>query len=485
MEKRAIFRCLKLDNTGKGIVNYNNKYYKIPNFLPNEEAEFSINKSNLKEPIKLIKIVKKSKDRCNPNCPNFGTCPVCAFRHIDYATEIKSKDDFVKDIFAKLRDFKYLGLDKANNIENYRNKAQLFATLSKALNITCGYFDPKTKDIYSITECNLIDERFNKIMAVLNKALTVARIAPYDSKTKKGILKSISIRFAKKEAMVVLSTNGIDLPHKEGITKALLASNLNIKNVIQVYSERNGSKFVEKERVLYGQGFMFDEANGLKFRISAKSYYGNNTLGMFKVYNEAIGLADIKPTDIVLDTYASIGILPMLLSRYATSVYAQESNQDNAKDITASTKLNRITNLNLIQKETISAFKDFSKGDIDVVFAEPSQEGLSIDFQDNLVKLAPKKLVYISNNAFTLEKDTYDLSLKGYSLKKLKAYDLAPRTGEVTLIAILEARPSLLNPKNELKRAESKRSNVSRSRSLSKEERFAKKYHTSYKKNSK
>ena len=175
----------------------------------------------------------------------------------------------------------------------------------------------------------------------------------------------------------------------------------------------------------------------------------------------------------------------MLLSRYATTVYAQESNQDNAKDITASTKLNRITNLNLIQKETISTFKDFSKGDIDVVFAEPSQEGLSIDFQDNLVKLAPKKLVYISNNAFTLEKDTYDLSLKGYSLKKLKAYDLAPRTGEVTLIAILEARPSVLNPKNDLKRAESKRSNVSRSRSLSKEERFAKKYHTSYKKNSK
>ena len=169
---------------------------------------------------------------------------------MDYKTEVDSKEAYVKDIFSKLRDFKYLGIEESKNIDNYKNKAQLFSSLSKAGNITFGYFDPKKKDIYSITECNLIDQRFNQIMPVLNKALTLARITPYESKGKKGILKNISIRFAKNEVMIVLSTNGIDLPHREGIVKALLKAKLNIKNIIQVYSERVGSKFVEKELIL-------------------------------------------------------------------------------------------------------------------------------------------------------------------------------------------------------------------------------------------
>lgn len=459
MEKIATFRCLKLDNTGKGVVNYNNKYYKIPNFLTNEEAEFFINKSDLKEPIKLKKIVKRSKERCNPNCPNFGTCPVCTYRHMDYKTEVDSKEAYVKDIFSKLRDFKYFGIEESKNIDNYKNKAQLFSSLSKAGNITFGYFDPKKKDIYSITECNLIDQRFNQIMPVLNKALTLARITPYESKGKKGILKNISIRFAKNEVMIVLSTNGIDLPHREGIVKALLKAKLNIKNIIQVYSERVGSKFVEKERVLYGQGFMYEEYDHMKFRISAKSFYESNTEGMFKIYMEAIKLAEINPNDIALSTFSSIGVLPMLLSRYATTVYAQESNKDNVQDITSSIKANRINNLNILAKEPNDAFKEFSKGGVDIVFAEPSDEGLSLEYQNNLIKLAPKKLVYISSNPFTLEKDVYDLSLKGYSLKKLKAFDVSPRTSEIYALAILEAKSSLTLVKSEHKKFNNRRDN--------------------------
>lgn len=440
MDRNVQFRCLKQDFSGKGIVNYKNKNYKFPNLVVNEEAIFNVDKFNQKEPLKLQKIVKFSDSREKVTCPNFGTCPMCSYCHLSYSKEIELKEGYVKDLFARIRDFKFLPTTKSNQLNHYLNKANLFATKSKSDKFATGYFSKENNNIYALTECELMPESFNKLTILINRIFS--NIEPYDSKNKKGVIKSILLRFTSKETMVIINTNGIDLPRKDVLVNELKNAKLNVTNVIQNYSERVGSKYEEKTRILYGQGFIFEEINQIKFRISNRSFYDSNNEMSFKLYEEAIKMASISENSKVATLFSQIGLLPILLSKNNCLVYSQDSNKSNYSDLEYNIRLNKIKNVNLINSDANKTLKDFkyNKVNIDALFVEPSDLGLSNDFIEELIKLNPKKLVYISNDPKTLEHDTYSLGLKGYSLKKLKIVDMNPKTFTIYTIAYFESK---------------------------------------------
>ncbi len=443
MEERKVqFRCLKQDFSGKGIVNYKNKNYRFPNLVVNEEAMFKVEKFNQKEPLKLDKIVKYSTSRCNVNCKNFGTCPICTYSHLEYAKEVELKEAYVKDLFAKIRDFKFYPTVKALELEHYQNKANLFATKSKANKFSCGLFSKETNSIFTLTECDLQNEAFNKLTILINRIFN--GIEPYDSKTKKGVIKSVLLRYTSKETMVIINTNGVDLPRKEVLVKELINSKLNVTNVIQNYAEKSGSKFVDKTRVLYGQGYIFEEYSNIRYRISAKSFYDTNTKMTFELYNHAISLASITVGSTSATLFSQVGLLPILLSKKSGKVYAQDSNKSNFNDLETNLKLNKVKNVETISLDASKTLKDlkYKKIKIDNLFVEPSDLGLSDEFIEDLIKLNPKRLVYIAHDAKTSEHDTYNLGLKGYSLKKLQIVDTNPRTFEISSILVFESRIS-------------------------------------------
>ena len=441
MEERKVqFRCLKQDFSGKGIVNYKNKNYKFPNLVVNEEAMFKVEKFNQKEPLKLDKIVKYSSSRCNVNCKNFGTCPICTYSHLDYSKEVELKEAYVKDLFAKIRDFKFYPLVKAKDLEHYQNKANLFATKSKASKFSTGFFSKESNSIYTLTECELQNEVFNKLTILINRIFQ--GIEPYDSKSKKGVIKSVLLRYTSKETMVINNTNGVDLPRKEVIVKELINAKLNVTNVIQNYSEKSGSKFVDKTRVLYGQGFIFEEYDNIRYRISAKSFYDTNTKMTFELYNRAISLAGINNSSVSATLFSQVGLLPILVSKTSSKVYAQDSNKSNFQDLENNLKINKVKNVETISldaSKTLTELK-YKKINIDNLFVEPSDLGLSDEFIEDLIKLNPKKLIYIGHDAKTSEHDTYNLGLKGYSLKKLQIIDTNPRTFEISSVLVFESR---------------------------------------------
>lgn len=441
MEERKVqFRCLKQDFSGKGIVNYKNKNYKFPNLVVNEEAMFKVEKFNQKEPLKLDKIVKYSPSRCNVNCKNFGTCPICTYSHLDYSKEVELKEAYVKDLFAKIRDFKFYPLVKAKDLEHYQNKANLFATKSKASKFSTGFFSKETNSIYTLTECELQNEAFNKLTILINRIFS--GIEPYDSKSKKGVIKSVLLRYTSKETMVIINTNGVDLPRKEVLVKELINAKLNVTNVIQNYSEKSGSKFVDKTRLLFGQGFIFEEYDNIRYRISAKSFYDTNTKMTFELYNHAISLAGINNSSVSATLFSQVGLLPILVSKTSSKVYAQDSNKSNYQDLENNLKINKLKNVETISLDASKTLKElkYKKINIDNLFVEPSDLGLSDEFVEDLIKLNPKKLIYIGHDAKTSEHDTYNLGLKGYSLKKLQIVDTNPRTFEISTVLIFESR---------------------------------------------
>ena len=445
MAKSAIFRCLKEDFSGNGLVNYNNKFYRVNGMLKDEEGEFLIDKTNTKNPLKLVKVIKKSNDRIKPMCPFYLECGGCQYQAISYEHELNLKDNYLKDIFSKFRDFKYLGLDSMPSPYYYRNKCQMVYKLSKSKRAVCGFYEDHSQKIVSVTECKIEAKKITEIINAFNKILAKNKIDPYDQFSKKGIVKNLIVRYGynTKELMLIIVTNGEMFPGRNNVVKDLLKLNLGITTIIQNYSYNDNKKITNRDRILYGPGFIYDTIGKAKFKISALSFYPINTLSSEMTYKLIKEMANFKGNETVLDTYTGVGCLDICLANSVKKIFAIETNKLSYKDALENAKINNINNIEFINENYIDAINKLIDNGIDTIITSPTRDGLDKPFIDALKNSLVKKIVYISNNPQSLEKNAFELGNAGYSLKLLKGIDAFPRTSNLSAIAIFE-----LNKKN-------------------------------------
>ncbi|MCR5786393.1 MAG: 23S rRNA (uracil(1939)-C(5))-methyltransferase RlmD [Acholeplasmatales bacterium] len=446
MEKNVIFRCLKDSFDGKGIINYRGVDYKIEGIMKGEEGEFSVDKK-AKYPLKLIKVVKPASDRNTKMCPIATECGGCQYQHMNYEHELSIKNEFIKDIFHTFRDFDYLGIVGMENPYNYRNKLQMTYKKSKSHRVTCGFYEEHTHKIISAQNCNIQAKKGNEIIEALNKILSKNHIDVYDEKSRKGIIRHVLLRygFVSKEIMVIIVTNGEFFPGRANVVKELVAKNLGITTIVQNYNDRDTSIVLgDKERILYGNGFIYDFIGDMKFKISSRAFYQVNTEGMTKLYGKAIELADLKKNDIVLDTYCGVGTIGILASTKVKKVYGVELNKLSYKDAINNANLNNVKNITFTQGDSTEFMKKVASAreHIDVVIMDPPRSGSTEAFISSAASLSPRTIVYVSCNPLTLERDAYTFSKYGYSLKKLCAIDMFPRTFNVETVALLTLKVS-------------------------------------------
>ena len=442
MEKNVIFRCLKDSFDGKGIINYRGIDYEIEGIMKDEEGEFSVDKK-AKYPLKLIRVIKESKDRNNKACPIFNECGGCQYQHMSYQRELEIKNNFIKDIFHTFRDYEYLGIVGMENTYNYRNKLQMTYKISKSHKVTSGFYEEHTHKIVSAQNCNIQAKKGNEIINALNKVLSKNHIDVYDEKTRKGILRHVLLRygFVSKEIMLILVTNGEFFPGRNNVVKELIGANLGITTIVQNYNSRDTSIVLgDKERVLYGNGYIYDYIGEMKFKISSRAFYQVNTEGMTKLYSKAIELADLKASDILLDTYCGVGTIGILASKKVKKVYGVELNKLSCKDAIDNARINNIKNITFTQGDSTEFMKKVATAHehIDAIIMDPPRTGSTETFISSAASLSPRTIIYVSCNPLTLERDSFTFSKYGYSLKKLCAVDMFPRTFNVEAIAILE-----------------------------------------------
>ncbi len=448
MEKIAVFRCLKEDFNGSGIINYNNKDYKINGILEGEEGEFFVNK-NSKSPLKLKKIIKTSKNRIKPVCIHNLECGGCQYQHISYEHEIFLKDSYIKDIFSKFRDFKYLGISKMDDPYYYRNKCQMTYKLSKTNKVVSGFYAEGSHNIISVTDCVIQNKKCMDIINKFNRVLSKNHIKPYNEYTHEGIVRHVLLRYGYNtdEVMIIIITNGDFFPGRRNVVNQLLKLNLGITTIVQNYNSRDTSIVLsDKEKVLYGKGFIFDKIGDLKFKISSRAFYQINSKGMSILYNSAIEMANLKKNDIVLDTYCGVGTIGMIASKHVKKVYGIEKNPLSVKDAIFNSKINNISNIEFINEDSTIFMNNIArnKDHIDVVIMDPPREGSTDEFIENVSKLNPRIIIYVSCNPQTLERDCYKFSQVGYSLKILKAVDMFPRTFNLESVAVIERNSKVL-----------------------------------------
>jgi len=434
---------LKFENVKTGYlpdteVTINDKKYRIHGVINGEDILVDTDK---KYP-SLHEVIKKSDKRIDNGCIFQNECGGCKFMHINYEYEKELKQKYITDLFKPfgLGNLEFTGME---NPYNYRNKCQMTYKLSKSKKVVAGLYEEYSHNIISVSNCMLQSEKANEVIQVLNKILTKNKTKPYDEATRTGIIRHVFVRygFNSKQLMLVIVTNGEMFPGRNNVIKDLNKENLGITTIVQNYNSRDTSIVLgDKERILYGPGFIYEYVGNYKFKISPKSFFQINTNGMNIIYNKALEHAKINKNDIVIDAYCGVGTISIFASKYAKKVYGVELNKNAIMDAKINAKINNIFNIEFLADDATNFMTHLAmnKEHVDVVIMDPPREGSTKQFIDAIGHLKPRRVIYISCDPTTLKRDLYLFSDNDYIIKHIEGVDMFPRTQHLESFAILE-----------------------------------------------
>ncbi len=270
-------------------------------------------------------------------------------------------------------------------------------------------------------------------------------IEPYDEKMQKGTIRHIIVKVGMKtnEIMCVIVTNQRKIKNEDLLVKHLLEQFPNIKTIVKNINDKNTNVILGKENnVLYGKGYIKDKLGDFTFKISPLSFYQINPVQTEKLYNKAIELAKLTGKEVIFDLYCGIGTIGIFASKYAKKVYGIEIVEEAVEDAKENAKLNNIKNIEFLSgdvEEKLDILLYKNKIIPDVIIVDPPRKGLDEKTIQNLIKIKPEKIIYISCNPATLIRDLSKLE-ENYSIKQIQPFDFFPFTSHVECVTVLHLK---------------------------------------------
>ena len=388
------------------------------------------------------------KNSNSSKCIYAKKCGGCTYQGILYSEQLKKKLTDVKALIGKYCDV--TGIVGMDNPYNYRNKVHAAFDITKRGEIISGVYKEGTHEVVSVEYCQIEDAKADEIIGDIRGMLRSFKIKTYDEDTGYGLLRHVLIRrgFTTNEIMVVLVLGSPILPSKNNFVKALRAKHPEISTVvINVNDKKTSMVLGDKESVIYGKGYINDVLCGCTFKISPKSFYQVNPVQTEKLYSKAIEMAGLTGKERVLDAYCGIGTIGIIASKQAGDVIGVELNKAAVKDAIVNSKINNIKNIRFYCEDAGDFMVKYSdeiltqgKEGVDVVFMDPPRAGSDEKFMSSVVKLSPKKVVYVSCNPETLARDLQYFNKHGYKAEVAEAYDMFPFTEHVECVTLLQRK---------------------------------------------
>ena len=409
-----------------------------------------------------ISILTPSNERVKAKCKFFGTCGGCKQQDLDYYAQTKYKQQQVEEIFHKLGGFSEFEIEPiipSQNVFHYRNKMEfsfgdkrwltkeeiaIEGTLDR--DFALGLHIPRIFDkVLDVDECFLQSEISNKILNFTRDFFKNRNTSIYSTKTHTGFLRNLVIKQASltNDLMVnlVTSEENDDLinEYSDELRKEIPQVTTVINNINKKFAAVAGGDY---EKVIYGSGFIYDEIGKHKFRISANSFFQTNTLQAEKLYQTALDFAELKGNDIVYDLYSGAGTITIFISDKAKKVYAFEAVESAIADAKVNADLNNILNVKFFAADLYKSFLPIvDKYNIpkpDVMIIDPPRSGMHPTTIDDVIKLSPDKIVYVSCNPATQVRDIKLMVEAGYKLIKIRPVDMFPHTFHIENVALLK-----------------------------------------------
>jgi len=417
-----------LTSEGDGVGRMDGLAVFIPGTLPGDLARIKLidRKKNFARG-EVVGIVKPSAHRISPKCHAHAECGGCCLQGYDYQAQLDLKKRRITNALQRIG-----GLDMANITINdvigmdnpyyYRNKA-VFHVSSKDGKPLIGFYSSRTHDLVDVTDCNIQNSAASSVTSA---------VRAYIEETGAEGITCILVRTAAAtgEIMVRLTTNGSGLPHP-----TLLIEKLENTGKLVSVTAVDGEKVV----LSWGKSFITDFIGGLKFRISAESFFQVNPAQTRVLYDTVAELAGLTGVETVIDFYCGAGTITLFLAKNAKKVIGIESNPRAANDARTNARINNIKNAEFIESDVLKIdFEQLTRPD--VVILDPPRKGAGLPLVEKIASLEPEKIIYVSCDPATLARDTKAFAALGYIITAVQPVDMFPMTNHIEAIALLQKK---------------------------------------------
>ncbi len=411
--KEYTIRITSVSSDGNGVGHIDGFTVFVPYTAAGDTVKITLEKVKSRFGIgRLLEIVTPSVDRIEPVCGAFVRCGGCQLRHMSYGSELREKRGIIENAMQRIGGFSGFKLDGITGMENprrYRNK-MIFHTNSDL----CGFFAVKSHNIIPIDDCEIGFEENKNILAAVKEFLP--QIGLTQIFTRKA--------FKTGEIMVVLSARK-NIEKAGEIVERLRGADKNIAGII---ADINGRK-----ELLWGKNKIEDILCGVKFEISADSFFQVNPVQTEKLYSKALEYADLTGSETVMDIYCGIGTISLCAAKHAKKVIGIEIVERAVSDARENAECNGIENAEFYAGSAENIVpRLINNGERpSVVILDPPRAGSDEKTLQAIVKAEPKRIVYVSCNPATLARDARFLADKGYKITRAEGFDLFPRTMHV------------------------------------------------------
>lgn len=373
-------------------------------------------------------------------CPVHKKCGGCQYQGMAYKKQLSLKQRQANMLLGKFGTV--LPIIGMKDPLHYRNKVHAVFAFEKGKAIA-GTYQEGTHKVVPVESCLIDDEKSDAIIQTIRELLRSFKIKTYNEDSGYGLLRHVLIRrgFTSGEIMVVLVASSPVFPSKNNFVKALRKEHPEITTVILNVNDQNTSMVLgERNITLYGKGYIVDTLCGHTFAISPSAFYQVNPVQTEILYQTSMDYAGLTGKETVVDAYCGIGTIGMIASKQVKEVIGVELNRDAVRDAIGNAKGNGVKNIRFYQADAgefmVAMAEQGEK--MDVVFMDPPRAGSDEAFLQSVVKLAPKKVVYISCNPETLARDLGYLTKKKYKVTKICPVDMFPFTDHCEVITCLQ-----------------------------------------------
>ena len=377
------------------------------------------------------------------NCPYAGECGGCAYTGCGYIEQALAKQKMIKDLLPSSCEVKpIITCDKPFH---YRNKVHSAYKRLKNGRIVCGPYARGSHHIIGVKDCLLENETAGAIIRDCASIAGRLKVRIYSEASGQGELRKVLVKVAEAtgEVMVVLVIGHKYFTRKSMFIKELLKAHPEITTILtSVHDGHNSMILGDTVRREYGPGYITDELLGKRFRISASSFYQVNRRQAELLYSTAIRMAELTPSDSVLDCYCGTGTISICMAPFAGHVTGIELNPDAVKDAVKNARTNKITNVEFVCEDATKYMEELtaSGGKCDVVVLDPTRLGTTPGFINACSKLAPSRIIYVSCGPDTLARDIKLFAYAGYVAKSAEPCDMFPWAESCECVCVLEKK---------------------------------------------
>ena len=442
-------RIERLSSDGSGVAHSaDGEAVFVPGTAPGDEARVRIVKDCGRYAFGILdELLTPSPDRIPVDCPVAGPCGGCSLRHLDYAAELRAKQESVLDAFRRIGGLEVpvLNILPSPDVDRYRNKVQFPVGVDKNGAPCIGFFAGRTHRIVPCPDCKLQPSVLNEIGNALCAFFARQGIRPYDEQSGKGLVRHIFLRRGAHsgQIMVCLVCTRAKLPHAEQLCTALREQFPAISTILLNVNAQNTNVILGSENhILYGPGYIEDTLCGVPVRLGPLSFYQVNTLAAERLYGVAAQYAQLTPDDTLLDLYCGMGTIGLSMAEQCRELIgveivpeAIESAKANAARMgKAVAAKSRFFCADAGQAATQLAAEGLHP---DIVMLDPPRKGCDEATLSAVVRMAPRRVVYVSCNPATAARDAAWLEQNGYHAEKVQPVDLFPRTKHCETVVLL------------------------------------------------